>query len=250
MDMNYSIANRVPLQDLSSVFRRQPRRGVEMAQLSELQSKIGNVVLSDQGDTWHWALDSLGYSVALARSLIDSKTLDTALNATHSACSIPIKFNIFIWRLMLNKLPSRINLDRKCIDVGSTFFPICQADVETINHVFFSCVMALDMWAMLARWWELDIPVCANIMEWFEWLGSLHVSYKAKSILEGVGATLIWSIWSFRNRLIFSNPPPKKAVLLDSIVSQSYFWISTRNPKFSINWVDWLCKHIDSIVLL
>ncbi|GJU20264.1 hypothetical protein Tco_0833262 [Tanacetum coccineum] len=125
LDRNYSIANRVHLQDLSSVFRRQPRGGVEMAQLSELQSKIGNVVLSDQGDTWHWALDSLGYSVALARSLINSETLDTALNATQSACNIPIKFNIFIWRLMLNKLPSMINLDKKCIDVGSTFCPIC-----------------------------------------------------------------------------------------------------------------------------
>ena len=231
MDRNSSIANRLSLQDLSSAFRRQPRGGVEMAQFSDLQSMIANIVLSDQGDTWHWALDSSGYSVASTRSLIDSKTLDTVPTATRWVRSIPIKVNIFIWRLMLNKIPSRVNLDRKGIDVGSTLCPICQADVETVNHVFFSCDMALDLWAMLAWWWELDIPVCANIMEWFEWLGSLQVSNKVKSIIEGVGRTLMWSIWSFRNRLIFSNTPPKKVVFWESIVSQSYLWISYRNPK-------------------
>ncbi|GJS61520.1 hypothetical protein Tco_0656304 [Tanacetum coccineum] len=73
----------------------------------------------------------------------------------------------FFLRSALTNGIDSINLDRKCIDVGSTFCPIFQADIETINHVFFSYVMALDMWAMLARRWELGIPVCANIMEWF-----------------------------------------------------------------------------------
>ncbi|GKC76961.1 hypothetical protein Tco_1127735, partial [Tanacetum coccineum] len=39
-------------------------------------------------------------------------------------------------------------------------------DIETINHIFFSCDMALDLWAKLARWWDLDIPICTNIFEW------------------------------------------------------------------------------------
>nr|GEU56188.1 reverse transcriptase domain, reverse transcriptase zinc-binding domain protein [Tanacetum cinerariifolium] len=118
------------------------------------------------GDTWQWALGSSGFSVASARSLIDSKTLDTDLIATRWICCISIKVNIFIRRLMLNKLPSKVNLDRRGIDVGSFLCPICQLDVETINHIFFSCDMVLELWAMLARWWSLDIPVCANILEW------------------------------------------------------------------------------------
>ncbi|GJX88197.1 cell wall integrity protein SCW1 [Tanacetum coccineum] len=70
----------------------------------------------------------------------------------------------------------RVNLDRKGIDVGSVLCPICEEDVETVNHIFFTCDMAKDLWALLARWWKLDIPVCANILEWFQWLDSLHVS--------------------------------------------------------------------------
>ncbi|GJV99092.1 hypothetical protein Tco_1554344 [Tanacetum coccineum] len=41
----------------------------------------------------------------------------------------------------------------------------------------------------------------------------------------------------FRNRLIFSSPPPKNAMLWDSIISQSFLWISSRNPKLKFSCV-------------
>nr|GEW64639.1 hypothetical protein [Tanacetum cinerariifolium] len=63
----------------------------------ELQAKIENVVLSDQGDTWKWSLGNAScFSVASVRYLIGSKTLDTSPIATRWLRSIPIKVNIFI----------------------------------------------------------------------------------------------------------------------------------------------------------
>ncbi|GKD10149.1 hypothetical protein Tco_1189834, partial [Tanacetum coccineum] len=92
--------------------------------------------------------------------------------------------------------------------------------------------MAQDLWALLAKWWGLDIPLCVNISWWFDWLEVSRIPSKARSFLDGVGGTLLWTIWNYRNRLIFSSSPPKKSVLMDSIVSQSFLWISSRNPKF------------------
>ena len=83
--------------------------------------------------------------------------------------------------------------------------------------------MALGLWAKLARWWHLHIPMCANILEWYKWIDSLHMPNRVKSSLEGVGGLLMWSIWNYRNRLIFSNSPPMKALLWDNIVSQSFY---------------------------
>ncbi|GJT03010.1 RNA-directed DNA polymerase, eukaryota [Tanacetum coccineum] len=137
--------------------------------------------------------------------------------------------------LSLNKLPSRVNFDRKGIDVGSVLCPICQDDVESVYHIFFSCEMAKVLWDLLAKWWELDILVCANISKWFSWLDSLPASPKMRSFLEPVGGTLLWAIWSFRNHLVFSTSPPKKALLWDSIASQSFLWISSRNPRCSLS---------------
>ncbi|GKC75242.1 RNA-directed DNA polymerase, eukaryota, reverse transcriptase zinc-binding domain protein, partial [Tanacetum coccineum] len=120
---------------------------------------IQGIVLSDKSDTWEWSLNiTSGYTVASVCSLVDSNILDTSPVATRWNRSIPIKVNVFIWRLLLNKLATRVNLDRKGIDVCLILCPLCMDDVETVNHIFFSCNMAKDLWGLFASWWELDIP--------------------------------------------------------------------------------------------
>ena len=64
-----------------------------MVQFTDLQAKVENIVLSDQGDTWHWALNSSSFSVAYVRSLIDSITLDVSPIGTHWIRSFPIAFD-------------------------------------------------------------------------------------------------------------------------------------------------------------
>nr|GEU78524.1 zinc finger BED domain-containing protein RICESLEEPER 2-like [Tanacetum cinerariifolium] len=52
-------------------------------------------------------------------------------------------------------------------------------DVESVNHIFFSCEMAKALWDLFAKWWELDILFCDNIFNWFSWLDSLKAFNKA-----------------------------------------------------------------------
>nr|GEV49786.1 RNA-directed DNA polymerase, eukaryota [Tanacetum cinerariifolium] len=155
--------------------------------------------------------------------MLDSDRDSTMSNRLNDRDCVPIKINVFLWRVALNKLLTRFNLDRKGIEIESTLWPFCCEDVETVNHIFFSCELPKDLWALLARWWELDIPFCSNFLEWSSWLDSSHLPSKAKIFLDGVRGTILWSIWNFRNRLVFSVPPPKKAILWDSIISQSFF---------------------------
>ncbi|GJX66455.1 RNA-directed DNA polymerase, eukaryota, reverse transcriptase zinc-binding domain protein [Tanacetum coccineum] len=222
-DKGCTVSSRLNGCEWSSVLRRPPRGGVELLQFNGLMSSIGEVALSDHKDSWLWSLNSSNeYTVAFVRALVDADTLVVDTTATRWNRNVLIKVNVFLWRLALNKLPSKVNLDRIGIDVDSTLCSICGEDVETVNHIFFSCEMAKDLWALLAKWWSLDIPICSNFSEWSSWLGSLHLSSKKNLFLDGVGGTLLWSIWNFRNRLLFTVPPPKKAVLWNNIVSQSF----------------------------
>ena len=247
-DKSCNISSRVRLLDWSSVLRRTPRGGVESFQFCALKDVIENISLTDQRDSWQWTLDSSsGFSVASVRFLVDSHMLDTVNDATRWNKIIPIKVNVFLWRVKLNKLPSRVNLDRRGIEVDSILCPSCQGDLETVNHSFFNCGMAKELWSLMAKWWELDIPVCGNITEWFDWLDSLRAPPKVRLYLERVGGTLMWSIWNYRNLLVFSPCPPKKAVIWDSIVSQSFLWISSRNPSCNFSWIGWLKNPVASI---
>nr|GEZ44607.1 hypothetical protein [Tanacetum cinerariifolium] len=107
----------------------------------------------ERRDCWVWSLGgNEGFSVASVRGLVDSVMLDNGHDATPWNQYLPIKVNVFVWRLMLNRLPSRVNLDRRNIEVDSLLCPSCFKDVETINHTFFNCSLAKDLWALLAKW--------------------------------------------------------------------------------------------------
>nr|GEX33404.1 RNA-directed DNA polymerase, eukaryota, reverse transcriptase zinc-binding domain protein [Tanacetum cinerariifolium] len=185
-DKGCFIANRVGLHDSNLVLRRTPRGGAESAQFNSLKDTIGNIILTYQHDSWRWSLDvSKGFSVACVRQLVDSHILVMGNEATRWNRSLPIKVNVFLWKLKLNKLSSRVNLDRIGIEISSLLCPLCLGDFETINHSFFNCNMAKGLWSLFAKWWEVDIPVCSNIAEWYEWLGGLHVYSKVCLFLRG-----------------------------------------------------------------
>ncbi|GJU51482.1 RNA-directed DNA polymerase, eukaryota, reverse transcriptase zinc-binding domain protein [Tanacetum coccineum] len=161
-------------------------------------------------------------SVTSACTHIDEHILNGfPMSIRWSGC-VPIKVNVFMWRLRLDKLPTLMNMDRKGIDVDS----------------------------FCAPWCDLDIPELHNIAKWLSWVDDCQVSKKARLVLEGVVATMMWSLWNFRNTLIFSDSKPKKATIWDSIVYQSFVWISSRNPKFLLSWIGWLGNHMDSTSLL
>ncbi|GJR98227.1 RNA-directed DNA polymerase, eukaryota, reverse transcriptase zinc-binding domain protein [Tanacetum coccineum] len=189
-----TVAQRINIEDWSFVLRRPPRGGAESYQLDELIQFTRDVVLSDSADAWTWELDKSGYSVSSARIHIDEHTLNGTFTSTRWLRCIPIKVNVFIWRLTLDKLSTLVNMDRKGIDVDSLLCLICKAHVENVDHLFFSCEMAHDLWGLMARWCNLDIPEVSNITEWFSWLDDAHVSKSARVILEGIASTMLWFI--------------------------------------------------------
>nr|GEV72643.1 hypothetical protein [Tanacetum cinerariifolium] len=192
-DKNGLIANQISLNDWSGILRRNPRGGSEQSQFHAMLFAIENVTLSDKGDSWQWWVNGCnGFSVALACSLVNSFFLDGDTVATRWNTFIPIKVNVLLWRLSLNKLSTRVNLDRKGIDIGSVLCLTHQGDVETVNHTFFNCVLAKDLWALMAKWWELDISICANILEWYTWLDYLHFSSMTRMFIERAGGILLW----------------------------------------------------------
>ncbi|GJT84039.1 retrovirus-related pol polyprotein from transposon TNT 1-94 [Tanacetum coccineum] len=94
-------------------------------------SMLMNVNFIDTDDKWKWEfeLDVL-FSV--------HSTWKRIVNIVTRWCrNVPIKVNIMMWRLMWDRLPTRINLTDKDIDIPSVLFPICNNELESSDHVFF-----------------------------------------------------------------------------------------------------------------
>lgn len=118
---------------------------------------------------------------------------------------------------------------------------LCHVDggVESSNHLFFQCCLVRQVVCKISTWWNICYAEVNSYDEWLNWLVSLQLTAKHKVLLEGIFYVLWWSIWSFRNKLLFEAKSPSKAVIFDNIVSNSYYWYKYR-CKASFSWNEWL----------
>ena len=94
------------------MLRRLPRGGTKSTQFSTLLDATPDVMLSDQEDSWKWALNPTGFTVASSRKHIDEHILIGGFTTTRWTKCVPIKVNVFMWRLSLDKLATLVNMDR------------------------------------------------------------------------------------------------------------------------------------------
>ncbi|GJW73239.1 retrovirus-related pol polyprotein from transposon TNT 1-94 [Tanacetum coccineum] len=199
-------------------FHRNPRGGVEEEQLHHLVELVGSISLSPSNDRWAWLLGSSGeFSVHSARTFIDDILLPFVGDVTRWVKVVPIKVNILAWKVCLDKLPTRLNLSLRGIDIPSIICPNCGLAGESCSHLFYSCNLARTLWRKIARWWEIDIPDFSCYEEWIAWFKTTRFSKAQKEMLEGVFYVMWWMIWKFRNQVLFGSSHPRMELLFDDI---------------------------------
>nr|GEX06703.1 hypothetical protein [Tanacetum cinerariifolium] len=130
---------------ISFSFRRPVRGGVESQQHDHLSVLLDSVILSNMEDRWFWDLNGDGvFRVKDVRILLDEAFLPKMEVPTLWIKSIPIKVNVFAWKLFLDRLPTRSNLAQRNVSIPSLACPLCDLALEDSFHLFFGCFVAKD----------------------------------------------------------------------------------------------------------
>ncbi|GJR62646.1 RNA-directed DNA polymerase, eukaryota [Tanacetum coccineum] len=58
---------------------------------------------------------------------------------------VPIKVNVLALKVMIDALPTRLNISRCGIGISSLSCPICDCGVESTDHLFFRCTLVKQL---------------------------------------------------------------------------------------------------------
>nr|GEV34871.1 RNA-directed DNA polymerase, eukaryota, reverse transcriptase zinc-binding domain protein [Tanacetum cinerariifolium] len=92
-------------------------------------------------DTFHKRLTTLK-----AKTLSYGGRLILVLDPVRWNKCVPQKINIHAWKLLLDRLPTRHNLDVRGIDLDSTRCPMCDDNIETTHHLFLEWLLTFGRW--------------------------------------------------------------------------------------------------------
>ncbi|XP_071687945.1 uncharacterized protein [Rutidosis leptorrhynchoides] len=169
-------------------------------------------IIKDGCSLWNWI------------RLPGGRTLDQLQQLTELIANSRLAVKPDTWK----RLPSLVELDKRGIDLHTVRCPLCDDDVESVDHAILFCKHAYDVWAKVFDWWGLSVTSSLSINEMFSNPPSIIVSDMGFMIWQAMIWTSGYLIWWNRNHKVFNNKCWTSPVALCEVQVKSFEWISKR----------------------
>ncbi|XP_058742108.1 uncharacterized protein LOC131614555 [Vicia villosa] len=158
--------------------------------------------LHDEKDvvSWHLDLDN-GYSVSscyhqytLLRTPFGPHNRNDEALENVWKMEVPFKIKAFVWRLFVNRLPTKDFLVYRGINFTSSNLNciFCDRQLENRDHLFFNCDVIKVVWKEIALWVDLPGWNGEDCIPFFmEWFSMSRVKKKQRWQIRGVLASYL-----------------------------------------------------------
>ncbi|XP_071714977.1 uncharacterized protein [Rutidosis leptorrhynchoides] len=200
------------------------------------------VLNTDKADSWSWALSNNGcFNCKSLSGFIDSKLLNNTavLAGTMRNNLVPKKVEVFIWRVRKGRIPVLAELDKRGIDLHSVRCPLCDNDIEGINHSLLNCERVWEIWLRVFDWWGVTRPTVVGLNDILEGNVGSFGKDPGKDIWQAALWTSVYLIWKNRNEKVFKNKCWSAPVALSEIQVKGFEWIAKRCKRKVIDWHSW-----------
>ena len=124
-----------------------------------------------RADNWVWKSYPSGhYSTKSTYDLLCGESLGENQDVVFKELwklIIPAKSSVFAWRLIRDRLPTKLNLRRKQVVVNDTLCPFCNNNEEDATHLFFNCSKTLPLWWESLSWINMVTALPQNLRDHF-----------------------------------------------------------------------------------
>lgn len=212
----------------------------EHSEVLEMIDLISSITWAGEEDLWKNDVCNLGkFSVKLLRSKIRESNEVHLVNSLTWSKWLPLKVNFLLWRVWLNRLPTKDNLSKRNVILSSNLCNVCGSRNETLDHIFVECELALQIWEFVFFWCKIRFPSSISAKDLPLMANQLRGNKDWKQGVHMIIATTIWCIWRNRNGAVFKSESRPLTSIKDEITSLSYLWFKSRSKHKAMSLENW-----------
>lgn len=212
---------------------------VEQHQISRLSTILGNTLVTDLEDAWTWTgTRSNNFAVKEVRKLITQSRFGPHPRPFPWTKWAPIKVNVWGWRALMNRLPTKVELQKRSVSTGNLACIFCGEQDETLAHILTACPLAIAVWDLVSSWCKIPNLFAFDVQDLlYSFFHTREAKYKINHFII---LTTSWFIWKARNEKIFRSTEAIPRRILEQIKHNSFTWIVTRSKIKNITWESWV----------
>lgn len=207
-------------------------------------------MFSEDEDLWRWRLEEDGaFSVKSMYSRLETLMVpvdnlqdgERRVFAQIRKSSAPSKVVVFAWKLLHDRIPTKINLAiRNSLPPDSSLQCVwCNNSIEDSTHLFLHCEGVGKVWCKLMEWLEFNFLIPPNLFIMWECWNGEFLNKKLRRGGRLIWHAAIWSIWKARNDRIFNNVVTDVEELLESVKVLSWRWFLGRLNSYACLFYEW-----------
>ncbi|XP_039685111.1 uncharacterized protein [Medicago truncatula] len=169
-----------------------------------------------------------------------NSTVDEASNLVWHK-NVPLKVSILAWRLLRNRLPTKINLAVRGIMVQDAHLCVSGCGmVETVQHLFVSCPIFRNLWQYVRAWIGVSGVDPFDVVDHFVQFSYLlgHAA-KKRSFMQLLWLACVWVLWTERNNRQFNNTENTIYQLFVQVQNHSFWWLKAANVVHELGVHNW-----------
>ncbi|KAJ0511624.1 putative RNA-directed DNA polymerase [Helianthus annuus] len=212
----------------------------EQQELSDLLLLLCDFNGGEGLDTWVWKHDNSEiFSVASIKNIAATESSQVPGYVFHWNKLVPKKVGIVSWRALSERLPTRVALAARNIQIADTRCLLCEEYDETCDHLFVACQFTQSIWLIMAQWCRSQPTFAFSLKDILEAHKAVHGSKKKKLVFNAIAQVVIWSVWRMRNEVLFGQASPSVSKVVEEVKSLTFLWIKNRSGSSNWSWNDW-----------
>ena len=130
---------------------------------------------------------------------------------------------------MLDRLPTRISIEKRDVNVQSNLCPLCRKIEETTQHLLIQCEVAQNVWDNCDKWLGIPFIRHKDVVNQYRNFFVIGLSRKANLVQKGIWVTIVSKIWKHRNKIVFHNGVVDDVVILTMAQMKAWSWAEFRS---------------------